>query len=427
MPAVALAIVALPAAAQLRLPSVPALTPPLQRIERPVQRALPEALDTAEPAGLRAALVDTLLARQPQRLARDPQGAPIVRDEVMLQSPSVALLDAAQAAGFTPLRDERLDALGLYVVTLRVPPGMDAPAALALLRAADAQAVADFDHLYLPAGSVAESRGAPVPRAAPAADDAAVRVGLVDGGVDARHVALRGVALHAHGCDGHSVPDRHGTAVASLLVGRDPPFSGSAPQGTLYAADIYCGDPAHGSLQAVLEALAWLAQQRVPVINLSIVGAPNRLLEQAVLALLARGHLLVAAVGNDGPAAPPLYPAAYPGVVGVSAVDARRQVLPEAAQGPQVMFVAPGAGLAVAGLDGRGYVAARGTSFAAPLVAGLLARRMPTLGAEPARRALALLAGEALDLGAPGRDPVYGIGLLGESLRADPAALRAAR
>ena len=60
-------------------------------------------------------------------------------------------------------------------------------------------------------------------------------------------------------------------------------------------------------------------------------------------ALIDNGFVIVAAVGNDGPAAPPLYPASYARVVGVTAVDAHRRVLIEAARGPQVMFASPGA------------------------------------------------------------------------------------
>jgi subtilisin family serine protease len=150
-------------------------------------------------------------------------------------------------------------------------------------------------------------------------------------------------------------------------------------------------------------------------------------LEQAVKAMLARGHVLVAAVGNDGPAAPPLYPASYAGVVGVTGVDPRQRVLPEAAQGPQVMFAAPGSELAVAGTDGRAYVTARGTSFAAPLVAGLLARQLREPSLAASQDALALLARDAVDLGAPGRDPVFGVGLVAQQLRVEPAAVRAQR
>ena len=69
---------------------------------------------------------------------------------------------------------------------------------------------------------------------------------------------------------------------------------------------------------------------------------------------------------------------AYPGVVGVTAVDARLKVLIEAARGPQVMFAAPGADLATAASGGNGYQGARGTSFAAPLVAALLATQLAT-------------------------------------------------
>ena len=141
----------------------------------------------------------------------------------------------------------------------------------------------------------------------------------------------------------------------------------------LYAADIYCNAPTGGAVDALAAAFAWLAQQRVAVINVSLVGPDNAALAQIVRALTSRGYLLVAAVGNDGPAAPPLYPASYPHVVGVTAVDAHRRVLIEAARGNQVMFAAQGADMAAADIGGK-YSSIRGTSFAAPIVAALLAQ-----------------------------------------------------
>jgi subtilisin family serine protease len=153
------------------------------------------------------------------------------------------------------------------------------------------------------------------------------------------------------------------------------------------------------------------------VINVSLVGPDNLLLAQSIRALQRRGHLIVAAVGNDGPAAPALYPAAYEGVVGVTGVDGRRRALPEAGRGPQVRFAAVGADLPAAGLHGE-YVAVRGTSFAAPIVAGLLAAALPAPDSAAAAAAVAQLAAQAVDLGARGADTTFGSGLVGESVSA---------
>jgi len=103
-------------------------------------------------------------------------------------------------------------------------------------------------------------------------------------------------------------------------------------------------------------------------------------------------------------------------------VDARRLVLPEAGRGGHVDFAAPGSDMAAAGLGG-GFVAVRGTSFAAPVAAGRLARRLIQPDREAAARAIDAVAREAIDLGAPGPDPIYGRGLVGAEVRADPVAL----
>jgi len=108
------------------------------------------------------------------------------------------------------------------------------------------------------------------------------------------------------------------------------------------------------------------------LVTVSLVGPPNRAIERAIAGLGARGIMVVAAVGNDGPAAPPQYPASYDGVVAVTAVDARGKALVEAGRPRHLDFAAPGAGLAAA-LPGKGYASVRGTSFAAPLAAARLA------------------------------------------------------
>jgi subtilisin family serine protease len=248
------------------------------------------------------------------------------------------------------------------------------------------------------------------------------RVGLIDAGVDASHTVFREAVIHSWGCGGNIRASAHGTAVASLLAGHADGFHGVLERAELYAADVYCNLPTGGAVDALAAAFAWLAQQRVAVINVSLVGPDNAALATLVRALVARGYLLVAAVGNDGPAAPPLYPASYPGVVGVTGVDAHRRVLIEAARGNQVLFAAPGADMAAADLADK-YSSVRGTSFAAPIVAGLLARELFVPDVTGSHAAIDALAHRAVDLGSSGRDLTYGYGLVGAEFRTDPASL----
>jgi len=419
-----------PAVAQLRLPTpqipIPR-PPPLPDLDSLRHRA-GDVLTPLERLDLRSSTIEQLLRRD--RIEADASGQPVVRSEVVALSPALPSLEAARAAGFTVARERALADLGVTVVVLRAPTGVSTAQALQKLRALDPAGTYDFNHLYLGSGSLHEVGAAagtalapPSQAIAAQADSAPPRVGLLDGGIDAGHPTLREADLRRHGCEGAVVPTAHGTAVASLLVGQARGFAGAAPAAALYAADVYCGAVTGGAVDALAEALGWMAQQQVRVINISLVGPNNSTLARVVGALLARGHIVVAAVGNDGPAAPPLYPASYPGVVGVTAVDASGEALPEAARGPQVTFAAPGADLAVAASGTRGYAAARGTSFAAPIVAGLLAM----MGARnDAQAAITQLARSAIDLGPPGRDTTYGYGLVGAQLRVDPAQLVAA-
>ncbi len=372
----------------------------------------------------RSLRIRQLLRDQASLVEADPRGNPVMRGEVLALSPSDASLQRARAAGFDVLRERALDGLDARIVVLQVPPRTSIRRALQQLRALDPGASYDFNHLYFDSGglprvtSVVQHAADQTP-ALPASVVPA-RVGLIDGGVDVQHPVFHDSTIHQHGCGGSSVPGDHGTAVASLLIGRAARFSGAAPGGELFAADVYCGRPAGGALDAVADAFAWLVREHVPVINVSLVGPPNALLEAVVLRVTARGHLIVAAVGNDGPAAPPLYPAAYHDVIGVTAVDAHRKVLIEAERGPQVKFAAPGADMAAA-CGGRKFSAVRGTSFASPIVAGLLALDLPAPDPAGAQRAVAALIGRAVDLGARGPDKVYGNGLVGEAVRPELA------
>ena len=419
------------AGAQIGVPSVRLPARPPLTLPQGIDAALPAQLDTLNPRNLdelRALRLRALLRAHGAVLERDPTGAPIVRNELLAFSPSDAVLAAARAAGFTVARERALDAIAARIVVLRAPAGESTAHALTRLQSLDPQGQYDFNHIYTDSGGTAPVARAWTADAAPGTpqpEGIRARLGLIDGGVAVAHPVFHDLRVHQHGCADQAVASAHGTAVASLMVGSSARFHGAAAGAELYAADVYCGLPTGGAVDAVAEAFAWLAQEEVPVINVSLVGPPNRMLESVVRAVIARGHIIVAAVGNDGPAAPPLYPASYSGVVGVTAVDHRNRVLPEAARGPQVGFAAPGADMAAAG-EGEAFVIVRGTSFAAPIVAGLLAAAPRELNKAAADAAVAELARQALDLGSPGPDPVYGNGLVGDAVRPS-AALASAR
>ncbi|HEY0597219.1 S8 family serine peptidase, partial [Sphingopyxis sp.] len=267
-------------------------------------------------------------------------------------------------------------------------------------------AAVDVDNIYFASGP-----GGALPQAALATGSAGggARIGLIDGGV-AAHPSVAGRVEQRGFARGAPSASRHGTAVASLLVGSGQ-IQGAASGQKLLAADVYGTDPAGGNASAIVRALGWLAQSGVAVTTISLVGPDNRLLSAAVARAQQRGMLIVAAVGNDGPAAPPAYPASHRGVFAVTGIDKKGRVLPEAGRALHIDFAAPGDDvLAATGAAGTDRL--RGTSFAAPLVAGRLALRYPAPAIDRIGPAVSALVMEARDLGKPGRDKLYGHGLI---------------
>jgi subtilisin family serine protease len=405
----------------VQLPTVPGL--PTDQVNRTVNGTVDGTLRTADQQlrEVRRLRIRELLRNNRRGLEADPRGAPIVRSEVVALSPSPAALESARAEGFNVGRTRTLEGLDVTIVVLQAPSGMSTRRALQRLRQLDPGGIYDFNHVYLDSGVVADGAAeTPVTSSATLSTPVqGVRVGLIDGGVQRSHPVFRDVSIHEHGCVGGNVPSAHGTAVASLLVGHAEHFSGAAVGAELYSADVYCGLATGGAVDAVADAFAWMSRERVPVINVSLVGPANGLLEQLIRIVTTRGHVVVAAVGNDGPGAPPLYPAAYPAVIAVTGVDAHRRVLIEACRGKHVDFAAPGADMAAAGLEAE-FSLVRGTSFAAPIAAGLFARQLTEIDRVRADAAVAVLTSQAVDLGVRGPDKVYGNGLVGDSLRPSP-------
>lgn len=311
-------------------------------------------------------------------------------------------LHALRAAGYTVLSQAALPRLDFLLVRLRVSPAESVETAQQRLLALLPSAAVAPNHIYRP------SQARVVRAAATTAATSPVRqsglVGVIDSGADPRWPPLAGAIRATRGFGGGPyTPRAHGTRVAEI----------AAAQGAmLVMADVFGVDQT-GQLvapaDAIASALAWLLEQQVPVINISIEGPDNPVLERVVARALTAGVALVAAAGNGGPSAAPAYPAAYPGVIAVTAVDQRGKVYRRANRGSYIAFAAHGVQVASSYPAGRAPQVVSGTSFAAPVVAAEIAARLAA-SPHPLPEVMASLQAEVVDLGPAGRDMVYGWG-----------------
>jgi len=388
-----------------RLPDIADVLPdtPLDRPEQILDRLENRALGEIRSA--RRDALDALLGDNADLLERGPSGGIVLRGEVLIVDPSIALLTLAQQSGFSVIEDRTESALGLRYVRMRAPNGIGVQAAIAILGTIDPDGIFDVNTIYMPSGLSHSYQYQSAP-----AGYSNVSIGMIDAGVPANSPIFANGQVETRHFRGSSVvPHNHGFHVAAILGSGN----GVVPGARILAADVYGGQPTGGSADTLIRALGWMAEADVRVVNISIVGPRNRALQAAVRRFTEQGRLIVAAVGNDGSDARPLYPAAYEGVVGVGGVNADRTIMPESVQGDQVDFSARGMDMVWPSLEG-GSTQVRGTSFAAPIVAGLLAQQMSVSGSS--EDALRALTSHAYDLGDRGRDHAYGEGLVGDHL-----------
>ena len=159
----------------------------------------------------------------------------------------------------------------------------------------------------------------------------------------------------------------------------------------------------------ILKALNYAAEHGAQIINMSFAGPKDPLIERGIAATAARGILMVAAAGNAGAKSPPLYPAANPNVIAVSATDAQDKLFAASNRGGHIAIAAPGVDIFLPAPDEK-YQMTSGTSFSAAYISGLAAlmlERNPALKPDEVR---AILMKTARDLGAPGRDDLFGAG-----------------
>jgi subtilisin family serine protease len=250
-----------------------------------------------------------------------------------------------------------------------------------------------------------------LPEAHTLARGANVTIAVIDSGIDIKHPELaNSIADSFDALGSKEGPHPHGTGVAGAIVSHAR-LMGSAPAARILAIRAFGAAPtgAESTSFIILKGLNYAAAHGAQIVNMSFAGPKDTLIERGIAATAARGILMVAAGGNAGPKSPPLYPAANPNVIAVSATDAQDRLFAASNRGGYIALAAPGVDIFLPAPDEK-YQMISGTSFSAAYVSGLAAlmlERDPALKPDEVR---AILMKTARDLGAPGRDDLFGAG-----------------
>jgi subtilisin family serine protease len=233
-----------------------------------------------------------------------------------------------------------------------------------------------------------------------------VLIAVIDSEVDALHPDLAGAIG-----DGER-PHPHGTGMAGAIAARKN-MLGTAPGVELLTVRAFSSreGSAEGTTYNIIKGLDWAAAQGARVVNMSFAGPSDPRLREALAKANARGMVLVAAAGNAGPGSPPLFPAADPNVIAVTATNADDKLFTGANRGNYIAVAAPGVDILAPAPEGA-HQFTTGTSVAAAEVSGvaaLLLERNPSLTPAEVRK---ILMDTAKDLGPRGRDRDFGAGLV---------------
>jgi subtilisin family serine protease len=388
--------------------------------------------------------------RQPpqQTARRGPSGAPpanerrLVPDEVVIEvsnSVSAQTIDELQRRHrLTRIEFQTLQLSGTTLYRWRIPDRRSVAGVVRALEADNVVASAQPNYLFTLQQDAVKTEGDPaqyelaklhLPQAHSIAKGDNILVAIIDSGIDASHPELSGAVADTFNTIGtQASPHKHGTAIAGLVVAHGK-LMGSAPGARILGIRAFdpAGASAEGSTFNILKGLDWAAANGARVINMSFAGPSDPAIHRSLEAAHKRGIVLVAAAGNQGPKSPPLYPAADPNVIAVTATDADDKLFELSNRGRHIAVAAPGAQILVAIPDG-GYEVSSGTSYSAAEVSGIIALMLERKGDITPDQVRGILLATARDLGPKGPDIMFGAGLADAygAIMAEAAPLTAA-
>ncbi|TYR76009.1 S8 family serine peptidase [Rossellomorea vietnamensis] len=252
-----------------------------------------------------------------------------------------------------------------------------------------------------------------------------VKVAVLDSGISKSHPDLKvaGGVSFVEGINSYHDDNGHGTHVAGIIAAQDNGFGtvGVAPGVELYAVKAL-DEEGFGLQSDVVAGINWAIKNEMDIINLSITSPISSIsLKEVIKKTTDEGILVTAASGNDETGTGQIgndimFPARYPGVIGVGAINEKLKHSAFSYTGASLMFSAPGDRVySTTVLEGGkvdGYTYMSGTSMATPYMAGVLALYKEIYPSLTFNQIEQILSGNVIDLGAKGRDPLYGYGLI---------------
>ena len=323
--------------------------------------------------------------------------------------------------GYTLNKQEKLDGLNLYLLTFDCPPGVSPKdASLELERLSPKSSVGEFNKYLLNSSNVSLIQTqTQTPKTfanemlswPESGCESPVKIGIIDGGLSQRFTEQTSAQVYTRSFI-DTVPsetaESHGTSIAAILT--DP---ARLKDVILYSAAVVEQDKNgndYSSPIAILKALNWMVLNDVKVVNISLSGPPNKVLETALDVAAEKGLLVVAAVGNQGQSSPPQFPATYNTVLAATAVDVEGDIYDKAVQGNHVDFSAPGVDIYI-NVEGQSrYIS--GTSIAAPFITAAIASSSAMKNYKNRDDIIRHFSSSATDLGPKGKDEIFGLGLI---------------
>jgi hypothetical protein len=290
----------------------------------------------------------------------------------------------ARRQGLVPVATTKLTMLGTTVYRYRAAKGQAVPAVVQGLEGDRRIAAAQPNYQFELQGDTGPAPAAAVNQYTVAklelteahriSEGDKTVVAVIDSGVDADHPELANASVQlVNALDSDFQPHPHGTAIAGIIAAHGQ-LTGVAPDARLLAVRAFStvAGKAEGTTETILQGIEWAIEHGAQVVNLSFAGPRDPILSAALEVAAQNGIIFVAAVGNAGPNSPPLYPAADPSVISVTATDANDHIFSHANRGGYINVAAPGVDI-VAPVPNDGYQILSGTSFAAAHVTGLIA------------------------------------------------------